>query len=515
MGAPELRPAMLNRRDPSRLSRERFDLIVVGGGVYGAMIALEAVRRGLRPLLLERADFAGATSANSLRIIHGGLRYLQDAHLARYFLSVRERAWFLKTFPDYTQPLPVLMALHGKGLRRRSVFRCALAVNNALTRLATAHLGASGRLPSGRTLPASAIREIMGSDDLPPLEGGALWHDAFVPCAPALVVETLRWACGRGASVLNYVEAREPLTAHGKTQGVKARDHIANQDVEFQADVVINAAGPWARSFAERSSASVTRLPSASLAWNLVLRRRAWTDHALAVTPPYAGAQTYFLVPWKGVLLAGTGHAPWPNGSTDPRVSADLLERFIDDLNRALPGLQLSRRDVAWVLQGLMPASRPGSRDPAKDFVIVDHGEEDGPNGLLSVSGVKFTEARAVADAVLHKAFSARQPIPYEKFPRPCPSLSGPDYAFDWIPDPAEDGWLAPLREIIHQEGVEHLTDLMFRRSSLGDNPDRALRLAPRACELFGWDTARVGGELAAMQAYINTATGHLYRTAT
>lgn len=515
MSASELRPAVLNRRDPSQLSRERFDLIVVGGGVYGAMIALEAVRRGLRPLLLERADFAGATSANSLRIIHGGLRYLQDADLTRYFLSVRERAWFLATFPDYTQPLPVLMALHGKGLRRRSVFRCALAANNLLTRLATGHSDAAGRLPAGRTLPASVVREVMASGDLPPLEGGALWYDAFVPCAPTLVIETLRWACSRGADALNYVEARQALTAAGKIQGVRARDHIANQDVEFRADAVINAAGPWARSFAEASSTSVTQLPSLSLAWNLVLRRRAWTDHALAVTPPYDGAQTYFLVPWKGVLLAGTGHAPWPTESTDPRVSTDLLERFIDDLNRALPGFQLARPDVAWVLQGLMPASRLGSRDPAKDFVIVEHGKEDGPKGLFSVSGVKFTEARAVADAVLHKAFPAHRPIPYEKFPRPCPCLSRPDYAFDWVPDPAEDRWLTPLREIIHQEGAEHLTDLMFRRSSLGDNPDRALRLAPRVCELFGWDAARVRDELAAMQAYINTATGHLHRTAT
>jgi glycerol-3-phosphate dehydrogenase len=515
MTASELTPAVLNRRDPSQLSRDRFDLIVVGGGVYGAMIALEAVRRRLRPLLLDRADFAGATSANSLRIIHGGLRYLQDAHLTRYFLSVRERAWFLATFPDYTQPLPVLMALHGKGLRRRAVFRCALAANNALTRLAISHLGAAGRLPSGRTLPVSVVREVMTSGGLPPLEGGALWYDAFAPCAPTLVIETLRWACSRGASVLNYVEAHQPLIAAGKVEGVSARDHIANQEVEFRADAVINAAGPWARSFAEASSTFVTRLPPPSLAWNLVLRRRAWTDHALAVTPPYDGAQTYFLVPWKGVLLAGTGHAPWVHETVDPRVSSKLLECFIDDLNRAMPGLDLSKRDVAWVLQGLLPAALSGSRDLAKGFRIVDHGHLDGPKGLYSVSGVKFTESRAVADAVLHRAFPAHRPVPYEKFPRPRQSLSRPDYAFDWTPDPLDDRWLEPLREVIHHEGVEHLGDLVFRRSSLGDNPERALRLAPRVCEMFPWDAARVGDELAALRAYINRGIGHLYETAT
>jgi glycerol-3-phosphate dehydrogenase len=92
-------------------SERDYDLIIVGGGIYGAMLALESVFRGLKPLLLEKSDFGAATSFNSLRIVHGGLRYLQTLDLPRHFESVRERRWFLRNFPDHVRPLPCLMPL--------------------------------------------------------------------------------------------------------------------------------------------------------------------------------------------------------------------------------------------------------------------------------------------------------------------------------------------------------------------------------------------------------------------
>ena len=124
-------------RDPAAAAGARYDLIVVVGGVHGIMIALEATRRGLRPLPLERADFAGATSHNSLRILHGGLRYLQSLDLGRSLESIRERAWWRGHFPDLVQPLLCLMPLYGAGLRRPASLRLALGLNDLL--------GAAGR----------------------------------------------------------------------------------------------------------------------------------------------------------------------------------------------------------------------------------------------------------------------------------------------------------------------------------------------------------------------------------
>ena len=492
------RPLRLNARDPERASRERFDLVIVGGGIYGAMIALEAVRRRMRPLVLERGDFASATSFNSLRIIHGGLRYLQSADLGRYVKSARETAWFLDQFPDMAQPLPVLMPLYGEGLRRRSVFRCALAANDILSRIAIGAATTSQWPLRGRTISAEQTRVLAGAVDPMGLEGGAVWHDAFMPRAPLLVIEVLRWACHGGATALNYVEATKVVRADDRTSTVIAHDRIADRRLEFSADVVVNAAGPWAATLAQAAGVAPGSLPCLSLAWNLVLRRRAPFDHAIAVKPPPKGAQTYFLVPWKGALLAGTGHAPWHGGPDNPTVPQALLESFIDDINHALPGFDLRTAEVAHIFSGLLPAQSPGGHELAKRCVVVDH-RRGGEPRLISVSGVKFTEAREVADRVLRLAFPARNAIPYAAFRRPA-ACTAPDYDFMWMPEASDASWLEPLREIVEREPVERLEDLLLRRSSLGDDPDRAAALAPRLCGLFDWDAGRIAEELAVLR---------------
>ena len=115
-------------RNPDSIN-EPFDVIVVGGGIYGACTLLEASRRGLRALLIERDDFGGATTWNSLRIVHGGLRYLQHADLGRFRRSVAEQTWWLHNFPDLVEPLSCLMPLYNFGLKRTDVMRAALARN--------------------------------------------------------------------------------------------------------------------------------------------------------------------------------------------------------------------------------------------------------------------------------------------------------------------------------------------------------------------------------------------------
>ena len=121
------------RRDPVAVDRSHFDLVVIGGGVYGIALALEAARRRLGVLLVERRDFGGETSWNSLHIIHGGLRSLQTMDLHRFREMVTERRWWLQEFPDLVEPLPCLMPLYGRGLRRPGVLRIALRVTDLLS----------------------------------------------------------------------------------------------------------------------------------------------------------------------------------------------------------------------------------------------------------------------------------------------------------------------------------------------------------------------------------------------
>jgi glycerol-3-phosphate dehydrogenase len=498
---------VLTPRALASLAAESFDLIIVGGGIYGVVVALEAVRRGLQPLVLERSDFGAATSHNSLRIVHGGFRYLQSADLARFHASVRERRWFLQNFPDLVEPLPCLMPLYGDGLHRKSVFRGALLLNDALSFRRNVRVEPSRRLPRGRIVSREETASIFPTVNSNGLQGGALWYDAFMPSAPRVLIEALIWACSRGAAALNYVEAQGLIEDHGRVVGVRASDVLMGGEFEFRASRVVNATGPWSRRFTSVAAKEQKELFEPSLAWNVVLRRPPLSDHAVAVAPRRPDARTYFLVPWKGALLAGTGHAVWRGSPDDPRPSLELLGEFLGDLNAAVPGLDLGEGDVVRVSAGLLPATGPGTCELTKRDVILDHGLRGGPSGFFSLSGIKWTTVRRVAERVLRCAFPSAAPLPDGQFQRAPGAGRQPDYPFSWMPHPGDEAWKKDLRSAASGEAVHHLDDLLLRRSSVGDNPERALQLGPEACRLLGWDAERSKEELDRLSCKLRAAT--------
>ena len=234
-------------REPSAAASGNYDLIIVGGGIYGVMLSLEASKKRLRSLLLERDDFGGATTFNSLRILHGGLRYLQGLDLHRFRESVGERRWFMQNFPDLVKPLPCIMPLYGNGFRRPSIFRLALWANDLLSFKWHQGTRTDRRLPNGHVVNTAKTREIFPSVDTRGLQGAAVWCDVCMPDSQRLVIEILRWACGQGATALNYVEAQQLIKAKNSVAGVLAYDRETGRAFEYKADVVVNAAGPWCR----------------------------------------------------------------------------------------------------------------------------------------------------------------------------------------------------------------------------------------------------------------------------
>ncbi|MFL6197048.1 MAG: FAD-dependent oxidoreductase [Thermoanaerobaculia bacterium] len=462
-------------RDLRAAASESYDLLVVGGGIQGAMLALEASRRGLSTLLLERGDFGGETSWNSLRIIHGGLRYLQTMDLARYRESVAERGWLLRHFPDLIEPLPCLMPLHdpprGGRLRRPAAFRAAFA--------ADAVLRSDRTLPRGRLLSAGETAELFPAVDREGLRSGVLWHDAVVSEPHRLIVEILRWAVRCGARVLNYVEAAELRVEDGRVEGLRVVDRGSGRTFEVRGRAVVSCAGPWVRRVARRFDRDVPGLFQLLIAFNLLLDREPVSAGAVAVASRETGAPTWFLLPCKGKVLAGTAYAP--AGEEVPGEAH--VEGFLRDLNAALPGLDARREQVARVLWGRLPAVAEGSTTPATRPVIHDHGRAGGPQGLFSVSGVKLTTARAVAEKVLKALAPGLRPTEVER-PAADPPLS-----LDELIQLAENDWNAArihLRGLVERQSVVELEDLLLRRTDWGFDPVRA-ETAVRLCESLGW----------------------------
>jgi glycerol-3-phosphate dehydrogenase len=473
-------------RDVSGAAASPFDLIIIGGGIYGVMLALEAGRRNLRSLLLEKDDFGGATSLNHLRTVHGGLRYLQALDLPRFFESVAERRWFLANFPALVQVLPCLMPLYGRGLKRAEIMRAALLLNDILGLKRNSGVCASKRLEQGKVVGKRFTREAFPQVTRRGLQGSALWYDAAMPDHQRLLMEILRWACGLGATALNYVRVESLLLHHGRVQGVLAEDRLSGQNIEFRAPVVINAAGPWCRGLAQKFDQDYPRLFSQRLLlFNILFKRKALSAHALALVPPTRPEHTYFVHNWKGRLLAGTGEILVPAESEDPRPRPEDIASFIADMNDAVPELMLSEKDIENVYFGVLPATAAGKL--AGREVIVDHGGHQGPAGLFSVSGVKYTTSRLVAEKTIKKIFPGSRP---RKISPPQAANSGRGcFAYDWQ---APADWDAnELRPLVEEEAVVHLDDLIFRRTGLGENRRRALDLLPRLRPLFAWNDLR------------------------
>ena len=378
----------LIERNLEEAESRTWDLLVVGGGIYGATLALEAARRGLAVLVVERGGFGGETTRNSLRIVHGGLRYLQRLDLPRFYESVRERRWFLQSFPDLVRPLPCLMPLYdpprGGALRRPAVFRLALRINDLLSR-------ERALLPS-RLLSIAETEELFPAVDRRRLRGGALWHDAVTTDPRRLVQEILGRACRSGAAALDRVEAVEL-----RAEGLRAVDKESGRVLTFRARAVANCAGPWCGEVARRLGREVPGLFRPVLAWNLLLDREPLSQAALALASEERGAQTWFLLPWEGRILAGTAYAPVPRGSSGEEGPDEAqIGGFLAALNAALPGLGLHRGEVLDVLWGRLPAVAEGETALASRPVVLNHGK-----GLVSISGVKLTTARAVAERAL------------------------------------------------------------------------------------------------------------------
>jgi glycerol-3-phosphate dehydrogenase len=191
-------------------------------------------------------------------------------------------------------------------------------------------------------------------------------------------------------------------------RGVRGLDLVANEERRYVAARVVNAAGPWSREVAARADRDRPELFVRSRAWNAVFDLPALGEGALAVTPPYPDARTYFVRSLDGRLYAGTGHAGCAADEPDPRPSEVELEAFVEDLRLALPGLGITRDDVVRVDAGFLPVERAGTADLTGRPAYVDHGRTGGPVGLHSIAGVKYTTARHVAAEVVRPLLSRR-----------------------------------------------------------------------------------------------------------
>ncbi len=453
-------------RAPHSAAAHKYDLAIVGGGIHGALLALEATRRGLHVLLLEAADFGGGASGNSLRILHGGLRYLQSADLVRFRESVAERRWYGRTFPDLVSPLSCLMPLYRQGLKRRSVMRAALAMNDWLSSHRNDQVTPGVRLPDGGTLGIRDTQARFEAVRREGLEGAALWYDYRMRSSERILIEVLRWACRLGARALNYAKVVGIQSERGQVRGLLVDDQLTQERYEFRADRVCNCTGSLARDFSAKYDREHADLFVPSLAFNVLFDCEPLSEHALAIAAPDAGAPVYFLCPAPNGLWAGTEHVGRPDRCLNPAVTESELLDFIQRINRAIPSVNLSLRHIRRVFSGLLPVHTVSKTDLTAREAIVNHGIRGGPRGLYSVTGIKFTTARKVGERAVAEILRSKRPVAFAEEIPPIAQATGLllDGALVAGMDRAEA--VRVIRDVAAQESAISAQDFCLRRTN-------------------------------------------------
>ena len=396
------------KRNLERLVNQKFDVLVVGGGIHGAVAAWDAALRGLSVALIERGDFGSATSQNSLKIVHGGLRYLQDGNISRIRTMARERTTWMRIAPHLVHPLTCLTPTRHKLSRNRLVLGAGLFANDTLSFDRNRIADPEKYLPNGRLISQNELSNILPSYDVRKSTGAAVWHDAQIYNSERLLLDFILSAVDAGAEVANYVEAIGFLQNGKQITGVQARDVQSGDVFEIQSKVVLNCAGAWIDDVLD-----TVRLRSeyaTSVAMNIMVDQ-VWSDVAAGLpSQPKDGRlpQILFFVPWRNKTMVGTWHIPWNESPDNFAMSGSVLQPFLDEINSTHPPLQLTLEDVQHVTCGFLPVNKDGADRQkvrlTRDGVVMDHQKKNNIAGLISVLGVKYTTARDVAEKAVDLA---------------------------------------------------------------------------------------------------------------
>jgi glycerol-3-phosphate dehydrogenase len=393
------------------LAGREFDVLVVGAGITGAATAWDAAQRGLSVALLERGDFGAGTSAESLKVVHGGVRYLQHLDLVRVRESSRERRALLRMAPHLVHPMPFVVPTYGHGRRGPEILGAAFAMLNALT--ADRNRGLTDptrRVPAARIVSRARLLEWFPDVNKEGLTGAGVFYDGQLFNPPRLVWAMVRTAARAGAAVANYCEVTALLLQGGRVAGVRVEDRLGGEKFEVRARTVVNAAGPYAESLLVRSGVRAARSLPFSRDMALVLKRQFVNGRALALQTRYRdpsavltrGARHLFLVPWRGRTLVGVNSLIWREDPDSLRVTEAEVAEFVSEIAEADPKLGLTMDDVALVMAGLLPVEKgdetTGNVSFGKRPLVVDNARTDGVQGLVSAISNRYTVARGVAE---------------------------------------------------------------------------------------------------------------------
>ena len=434
------------KRNLPALANERFDVLVIGGGIFGAGVARDAVLRGLRVALIEQADFASGTSSRSSKLIHGGLRYLEQGAFGLVAESCRERYRLRQLAPHLVKLQPFIFPFQAGDPRPLWKIRAGLLLYDAL---AGRHsLGRHCRLTDTELTGLEPTLQIAG------LCGAVLYYDCREDDA-RFCIETIRHAADLGAVCANYCELTGLRQQGARTVAAQVRDRQTGTDFEITAQFFVNATGPWLERFAGPGLLSPTK--GVHLVVPALTRSHAITFQARC------DGRILFVIPWGDCSLVGTTDTDWTGHPADARATTTDVEYLLTEVRRLFPAVESPLTTFAGVRPLLRSTATASARH--REHKILRRGAN-----LFSIAGGKYTTFRLVAQQVVDQFTTA----PCRTADTPWPGRNTPDVA-----------------EACAEEMALTVTDYMRRRTDFALSRQggvaTAERVAHEMARQLGW----------------------------
>jgi glycerol-3-phosphate dehydrogenase len=387
------REVMLARIRERQSSQEPWDVLVIGGGATGAGVALDAAARGFSVLLLEREDFAKGTSSRSTKLIHGGVRYLEQGNLSLVTEALKERGLLRQNAPHLVHDVPFIVPSYAWW--EAPFYGIGLKIYDLLA--GRYGFGGSKLLSRKQTLERLPTLQQKG------LKGGVIYYDGQFDDA-RLLIHLMQTAVDHGATVLNYapvVELRK--NAEGLVDGVVAVDRESSESFSLRARVVVNATGIFTDEVRRMDDGAATAMIAPSQGIHLVLDRSFLGGDVAVMVPHTSDGRVLFAIPWHGYTVVGTTDTPIERASYEPLPFEQEIDFVLETAGKYL-NRRPRREDVQSVYAGIRPLVKGNAHDYGKTSTLSrDHTIHITPSGLLTIVGGKWTTYRHMAeDAVDH-----------------------------------------------------------------------------------------------------------------
>ncbi len=390
----------------ARLASESVDVLVIGGGITGAGVALDAASRGLRTALVERGDFAAGTSSRSSKLVHGGLRYLNQREFRLVYEALAERQRLLRLAPHLVRPLPFLIPVFASGTAGKAGARAyARAIGAALWMYDATGGARIGKLH--RRLSRAETLELMPDLDGDRLAAGFLYYDARVDDA-RLTLTVVKTAASHGAVVANYVEATGLRHAGDQVVGATLTDRLGGTAVDVDAKVVINAAGVWADELRALDEGRNPRSLRPAKGVHLTLPAGRPHLEVAAVLPVTGDKRSVFVIPWGQRVYVGTTDTDYEGPLDDPVCTATDIDYLLGALNAWLVR-PVDRSEVLGTWAGLRPLVGGTEGTGRTADLSRRHSVRVSPSGLVSIVGGKLTTYRKMAADAVDEALDVRR----------------------------------------------------------------------------------------------------------